>query len=406
MIRSSVISVKVCIISNFETKAATKFDRSPFLSMRSKKRIIIASVLKPTADSRMLYKFGFSLRETSKYDVYILGFSEKKYRKINKIHLYSLFSKTRKHPSRILAPVRLIRLLLKIKPHLVILTTYELIPAVIFAKLFFKFKLIYDIRENYSLNVLSNQTLPRGVQGFAARWIRWWEKMVDPYVHHYLFAEQCYQDEFPQLSNGTVVENKYNGAPLIGTAFSFDINKTIHFVLAGTLTPVYGIAEGMNWFIQFNAYFPTQTLHVIGHCPMKSYRQELEAIAKDIPQINLELSETPIPFARIQEAIAGADCWLMPYQLLPSIATKMPTKLYEGIACRKVVLITKNPVWEALLTTNSAGQSIAFKKDKWTKAEMESLYRDIFYTSSQDETVCWSTEVPKLLFVIETLLPE
>lgn len=374
--------------------------------MRSKKRIIIASVLKPSTDSRMLYKFGFSLRETTKYEVYILGFSEKKYRKINSIHLYPLFSKTRKHPSRALAPIRLIRFIFKTKPHLVILTTYELIPAVIFARIFFKFKIIYDIQENYSLNVLSNKTLPKGFRHIAAGWIRWWEKKADPIVDHYFFAEQCYRDEFPQLLNGTVLENKFNGTPLIVQPFSLGRKRPIRFILAGTLTPVYGIAEGMNWFIQFNTYFPNQTLSVIGHCPIESYRQELEAMAKDNPQINLELSDTPIPFARIQEVIAEADCWLMPYQLLPSIAAKIPTKLYEAIACGKVVLITKNPVWEVLLNTYSAGQSIVFNKSKWTKAEMESLYLDTFYTTRQDETVCWSTEAPKLLSVIEILLQE
>ncbi|HSI78814.1 MAG TPA: hypothetical protein VK957_23170 [Lunatimonas sp.] len=372
--------------------------------MRDKKRIIIASVLKPTEDSRMLYKFGFSLRETNKYEVYILGFSEKKYRKINNIRLYSRLSKSRSHPSRVLAPLRLIRHIFKIKPDVVILTTYELAPAVIFTKRFLKFKLIYDIQENFSLNVLSNETLPKGLQRLAVGWIRSWERRVDPYVDNYLFAEQCYQEEFPHVSKATVVENKYNGPSLHGDPISFDPEDTIHFILAGTLTEVYGIAEGMKWFIQFNTHFPPQTLHVIGHCPMKLYRKNLEAIAKGIPQINLELSDTPLPFERIQEAISKADCWLMPYQLLPSIAPKMPTKLYEGIARRKVVLITKNPVWDKLVLTHSAGLSIDFHKGAWTKSEMESLYGHTFYTAKPDGAVRWSGEASKLLTVIESLI--
>ena len=372
--------------------------------MRGKKRIIIASVLKPTRDSRMLFKFGFSLRETNKYKVYILGFSEKKYSKINNIHLYSLFSKTRTHPSRILAPFRLVGRILKIKPDIVILTTYELIPAIIFVRLFLKFKLIYDIQENFSLNVLCNQTLPGGLKQGAAGWIRWWETRIHPLVDHYLLAEQCYKDEFPQLSKFTVVENKYNGTSIQGSSISFSPERPIHFILAGTITPVFGIVEGMKWFVQFNTHFPQQTLHVLGHCPMKAYCETLEGIAKDIPHIKLELSENPIPFARIQEAISKADCWLMPYQLLPSIATKMPTKLYEGIARRKVVQISKNPIWEPLLSKHSAGQSIDFQKGVWNKAEMESLYLHTFYTKNPGETVLWSSEAPKLLTVIESLL--
>lgn len=353
----------------------------------------------------MLHKFGISLRETNKYEVYVLGFSKKKYGKINNIHLFSIFSKFRTHPSRILAPLRLVRHIFKIKPDLVIITTYELVPAVIFAKPYFKFKLVYDLQENFSFNVLSNQTLPIRVQLFAAGWIRWWEKRVDPYVDHYLFAEHCYLNEFPHLSNATVVENKYNGAIMAQEdSISFGRERTIHFVLAGTLTQVYGITEGLNWFIKFNTHFPHQTLHVIGHCPLKQYRQKLEAIAEGIPQIKLELSDTPIPFDRIQEAINKANCWLMPYQLTPSIATKMPTKLYEGIAQRKVVLITKNPVWESMLARHSAGLSIDFNKEAWTKSEMESLYTHIFFTSQPDVSVHWPEEARKLLSVVESLI--
>jgi len=372
--------------------------------MPDKKRIIIASVLKPTEDSRMLFKFGFSLRETNKYEVYILGFSEKKYRKINSIRLHSLFSKGRTHPSRILAPLRLIKHIFKIKPDLIILTTYELIPAVLLTSLFLKFKLIYDIQENFSLNVLTNDTLPKTFQHVAAEWIRWWEKQVHPYVDHYLMAEQCYRNEFPQLSSVTVVENKYHDTAVRGNPFSFSPKQPIRFILAGTITPVYGILEGMKWFIQYNTHYPQQSLHIIGHCPLKSYKEKLEAMAKDIPEIRLELSETPIPFAEIHQAISKAECWLMPYQLLPSIATKMPTKLYEGIARRKVILITENPIWESLLINYSAGKSIDFQKATWAKAEMESLYRQAFYTEVPDEAVLWSSEAPKLLAVIESLL--
>ncbi|WP_158860346.1 glycosyltransferase family protein [Lunatibacter salilacus] len=372
--------------------------------MRDKKRIIIASVLKPTEDSRMLYKFGFSLRETNKYEVYILGFSEKKYRKINNIHLYSLHSKPRTHPSRVLAPLRLVRYIFKIKPDVVILTTYELAPAVIFANRFLKFKLIYDIQENFSLNVLSNATLPTGLQRLAAGWIRWWERRIDPYVDHYLLAEDCYREEFPQLSNVTAVENKYSGPILHGDPVSFYPEGTIRFILAGTLTEVYGIMEGMKWFMGFNIHFPNQALHVIGHCPMKTYRQKLEELANGIPQINLELSNTPIPFERMQDAISKADCWLMPYQLIPSIATKMPTKLYESIARRKVVLITKNPVWEKLVLTHSAGLCIDFHKGAWTKSEMESLYRHTYFTAVQNGDIYWSEEAEKLLSVVESLI--
>lgn len=372
--------------------------------MRDKKRIFIASVLKPTEDSRMFYKFGISLRETNKYEVYILGFSTKKNGKSKNIALYSLFSKNRTNPSRIFASFRLFGHLLKIKPDLVIITTYELIPAVLIGKWFFNFKLIYDIQENYSLNVLFNKTLPNGVNELAASWIKWWEKCAHPYIAHYLFAEQCYHHEFPHLSNATVVENKYSGTLKTGSPISFSSERTIRFLLAGTLTPVFGIAEGMKWFIEFERFFPLQTLHVIGHCPLNHYRKTLETIAKDHPRIAMQLSESPLPFKDLKSAISNADCWLMPYQNLPSLTSKIPTKLYEAIAQRKVAIISTNKTWESIVSRQTAGISVDFQQKEWSKREMEVLYQHHFFTAVADTNMLWSAEAPKLLSIVDSLL--
>ena len=372
--------------------------------MCDKKRIFIASVLKPTEDSRMYFKFGLSLRETNKYEVYILGFSRKKTGKNQHVHLYSLFSKNRIHPSRLFAPFRLILHLFEKKPAIVILTTYELIPALLISRCFLHFKLIYDVQENYSLNVLSNQTLPPGIRQLAASWIRWWEKRIHPYIDHYLFAEQCYQAEFPHITNYAVVENKFSGMLKTGSPISFSGEKPIRFILAGTLTPVFGIANGMKWFIQFEKYFPNQTLHVIGHCPLNHYRETLEHIAKDHPQISLDLSDNPLPYENIQSAISHASCWLMPYHNLPTLAAKIPTKLYEGIAQRKVVLISTNRGWESILERHTAGIPVDFHKASWSKVEMEKVYQRQFYTALPEAFVLWSTEAHKLLAVVDTLL--
>nr|MBI1228547.1 hypothetical protein [Cytophagales bacterium] len=379
---------------------------SPDKPPREKKRIFIASVLKPTEDSRSFYKFGLSLRETNKYDVYILGFSKKIKAKKNNILLLSLFSKNRTHLSRIAAPFKLIRHIFNEKPDLIILTTYELAPAILFCKRFLTFKLIYDVQENYSLNVLTNKTLPGWLGRIAARWIRGWESRLDPHVDQYLFAEQCYQQEFPHISRYTVVENKYSGNVTSGPSLRFTPQKPIQFILAGTLTPTYGIVEGIRWFIAFDNTFPGQGLLVIGHCPLSDYRNTLEQAAAGHPRIALKVDSFPLPFEEISLAVAKADCWLMPYQPLPSLTAKIPTKLYESIAQRKVVVLPPNPTWMPIVGTYNAGIAVDFFQDTFSKEELSELYRNTFFTNTAGSGVFWSSEAPKLLAVVDSLLSE
>ena len=379
---------------------------SPNEPPRGKKRIFIASVLKPTEDSRSFYKFGLSLRETNKYDVYILGFSKKIKAKKNNILLLSLFSKNRTHLSRIAAPLKLIRHILTEKPELVIITTYELAPAILFCKRFLSFKLIYDVQENYSLNVLTNQTLPRWLGKIAARWIRWWEAQLHPQVDHYFFAEQCYQHEFPHISRFTVVENKYSGDLTSGPSLRFTPQKPVQFILAGTLTPAYGIVEGINWFTAFDNHYIGQKLLIIGYCPLSDYRKTLEKAAAGHPRITLKVDSVPLPFEEISSAVAQADCWLMPYQTLPSLTAKIPTKLYEAIALRKVVLLPGNPNWIPILETYHAGLAVDFLQGSFSKEELSALYRNSFFSQPVGSGVFWSSEVPKLLAVVESLFSE
>ena len=127
--------------------------------MRKKIPIILASILKPVNDSRMLFKLGFSLCETNKYHLNIIGFSSKKKPKIKNIHFIDIFSKKRTHPYRLLVPFKFFFHLVRIKPRMVVVGTYELLPVAVLGKWLLSYRLLYDVQENYLWNLEYNQTL-------------------------------------------------------------------------------------------------------------------------------------------------------------------------------------------------------------------------------------------------------
>ena len=360
--------------------------------MPQKIPIIFASVLKPVDDSRVLYKLGFSIRETNKYDLNIIGFSTKKTPKVKNIRLIEIFSGPRTHISRLFVPFRFLQQLFKIKPGIVIVTTYELLPMATIGKWMLGYRLIYDVQENYSKNISSNQTLPFLVRNLAILLVKTAEKFSQPAIDHYIFAEKYYAKEMPAINNYTIVENKASIPPITKGSFRITNANAVHFIISGTITPVYGVLEAIKWFLKLQEQLPHAKLTIVGHCPMESFSNELLTRYQSKAGVNLFLSSSPLPAVFIQEKIDQADVLLLPYHLLPSIKDKVPTKLYEGIAHQKVILITDNPVWKEIVDKYPAGMCVDFLAIENAFMVWKTLLSIDFYRFLPDENVDWSIE--------------
>lgn len=373
--------------------------------MAESKKIILASVLKPVDEPRMFHKLGLSLRETNKYHLYILGFPAKKPSNFPEITFKTLFSGKRTSLSRLLAGPRLIWNIWKLKPALVIVTTYELLPALCVAKWMRPFKAVYDVQEDYALNILHNQTLPRLFQRPIHGLIKFIERLGDHCVDWYLLAENCYLKGRQMGPNHTVLENKYEGSVQALGPVNLNRSAGIHFIISGTLTEVYGVESAMRWFQVLVLSEPQHRLTVIGHCPLDAYQKRLQELQANCPQIQLTTSSDPLPAEAIGLANEAAQVWLMPYQPIPSIVDKMPTKLYEALARGLPVLITPNKPWELLLDRYHAGLPVDFRRLDLLPECMHRLSNTLFYTTLPGAEITWESERARFLEVIEHLLP-
>src|SRR5690606_24420162 len=142
--------------------------------------------------------------------------------------------------------------------------------------------------------------------------------------------------------NYTVLENKYAGPP---PAVRKPLSPHPEFIISGTITPVYGIEKAIYWFLALQKHYPQARLHIVGHVPLYDFQKKLEQLTAISANIRLNISPNPISYNIILEAVQQADVVLMPYETLDSIRHKVPSKLYEGIALHKPILISKNPSW-------------------------------------------------------------
>ncbi|AGA79766.1 glycosyltransferase [Echinicola vietnamensis] len=368
-----------------------------------KTKIVIASVLKPLTDSRAFYKLAISLRETNKYHINIIGFLEKNPPNSENIEFTSIYRKSRLHPARVLVPFNFFSKLLRIRPQLVIVTTYELLVPAILLKPFLRFKVIYDLQENYAKNIIHNQTMPSLFRKTAAAYVRFVENSCHPSIDHYFMAERSYPQEFPHITNYTILENKYSGEVHSTTPFSLS-NDRLRLTMTGTLTEVYGIEDGIHWFKVIHKHFPSFRLHLIGHFPIADFRKRIEALGKDCPGIKLELHDRPVAQSTIYEALAATDILLLPYRQLPSIMHKFPTKIYEALAKGIPVITTENPQWKAMLASYPAGITLDFTQPENSLTTLRDFLTWGLFRNSVGPEIRWESEQPKLLNIVEKLM--
>ena len=367
-------------------------------------KIVIASVLKPLKDSRAYYKFGLSLRETNKYKVNIIGFSSKNEPQEGNIRFHPLFGKGRKSPKRLLAGLKFFWRLIDIRPKLVIITTYELLPFAALAKKILGFSLIYDIQENYVMNLGNNPGLSGWKKSLLAFFIEKTERLFMPAVDHFLLAEKSYLKEFILPGPSTVFENTYleNINKTVKTNLSD--NSELRFLISGTITEVYGIKDALEWFLEILKTFPSAKLHIIGHCTLPDFGEKLRILSDGHHEINLEIEHQPIAYPRILESYKKADIILLPYHQLPSIQHKIPSKMFEAMALGKPILYSPNPFWTNLTVENNSGFPMDFKDLKNASENLMAVLKNDFFISQIPASASWKFHEKRFLNLVQSLL--
>ncbi len=149
-------------------------------------KLVIASILKPVDDTRMYEKFAKTLVQTKKYEINIIGFWSKKSPAISNIIQHPIFKFKRLSIRRWFASILYYRVLIKLKPAILIVTTHELLPASIVYKAFYPSRVIYDVRENYYRNIKYLNTYPAIVKDLLAIWVRCKETLAARFIDHFI----------------------------------------------------------------------------------------------------------------------------------------------------------------------------------------------------------------------------
>lgn len=365
-----------------------------------KKVAVIASILKPVDDTRLFEKLGLSISQTNKYQVNIIGFGTKKLDPHPGIRFHTLFSKTRRHPSRLWAPWKFLRMIWKLQPHLLIVSTPELLlPAVIY-KILKRRTLWYDLQENYRRNIRHQTVYPTLLKPLLATWVLVMERLAKPFVDHYLLAEQGYLKEMdlPQ-KKCTILENKFR--PLAPAPIKGDPAVT-KFIYSGTVAREFGILQAVRLVGDLYRMGHPVQLVVAGHIPQAGLRKELQELQRGDAGAFMQImaGAQPLSHTLITEQLQQADFGLLAHQPNPSNQNCIPTRIYEFLGLGIPFLLQQHPLWEAVANPYQAALVIDFNACDAGKI-WESLHSKAFYTRKPGPEVFWSSEQEKLWSLLD-----
>ena len=366
-----------------------------------KRRIVLASILKPVDDTRMLEKIGGTLSNVNDYEIFVIGYpsngTPKAHQIITQLPLKSF---ERISLGRLLAPWLVMKLIYKVKPELLIVNTHELLIVSILNRIFFGTRIIYDIRENYWRNIVHTKAFHAPFRPLLAAWVRLKEKLTAPFFHGFFLAEKAYEKELSFLRNRQVIlENKM----VVPTGFQRSVSHgKIGLLFSGTLAESTGIFQAIDLAKKLHQVDSKIELKIIGYCALPSTLSEIKKEISGLPFIALVGGDRLVPHPEILEAIASSDFGIICYPPSYHIENRIPTKLYEYLSCRLPIILQKQESWVEICKPYQAALTVDFRNIQPT--ELLDMMTSTKFYSLDPVNVTWSSEEPRLLKKVRDIL--
>ena len=382
--------------------------------------VFLASVLKPVDDPRMRGKFAETLAERPLVRVHIAGQASANSGTAAaplqpQIHQHAIFQGARLSWGRLAAQGHYWQLLQQLRPALVVVHAPELLPlTLLWQALGRRRRFLYDIRENYALNVRTQQVyqgLTRRALAAGLRWIEAWAARRSVGV---ILAEASYADELPFLpataGRVVVLENKYQpaGTEIIRAAPRQlpPAGQPIRLLYSGTISVLNGVWEAISLTETLHHAWPGGArLTIMGFCQQPELLQQLRAeVARHPDWLTLAGGQELVPHTQIVAEITRSHLGLLPYQPHPSTERCRPTKLFEYLAHGLPIIASPNPLWAELLHRYGAGLAFDFAAPTDGTALVAQLQRRTFYPAGIPGEALWASEGKKLWHLLDTVI--
>ena len=364
------------------------------MSNEIKRRVLLASVLKPVDDTRMFEKIGATLADEG-YEVFIIGYPSNNQAVARGITILPLPGFNRISFKRLLIPWVIFRKINQVKPETVIINTPELLFVTVLNAWLNRRKVVYDVLENYYRTIRFTNTYPRIMRTFLAGIVRSTEVIFSRFVNQFLLAEQGYAAELKFVRQPLIVENKLPRkiAEQYGTSKH---GPRYNLLFSGTLAPTTGVFEAIQLAKNFHKFDAQYTLTIIGYAALPEVEQRILLEIDGLDFIKLIGGNKLVAHSKILEAVSRAGTGIIIYPSNPATESSIPTKLYEYLALHLPIVISHNEPSHELVNNYHAG--VVFNRD--VAAVHQALNSDTF-TFDCEDSIYWDSQTGALLAALK-----
>jgi glycosyltransferase involved in cell wall biosynthesis len=332
------------------------------------------------------------------------------------VHQHGIFQGSRLSWGRVAAQWRYWRLLRRVAPAVVVVHAPELLPLTLLWRALGQGRtFLYDIRENYALNVATQRVYSGLTRRWLAAGLRWVEGLAAQRAAGLLLAEKSYAEELPFLHKlpahrVVVLENKYQPAPEETLPAQppgpLLASTPLRLLYSGTISELNGVWEAVALAAQLREAWPAGAqLTIVGFCQQPALLERLRQVASQHQAwLTLIGGAEPVPHARIVAEIKRSHIGLLPYRPHPSTERCRPTKLFEYLAHGLPIIASPNPLWQALIVAHGAGLALDFALPVDGPALAAHLRGANFYPNGMPTDVLWAEEGKKLWLLLDSLV--
>lgn len=372
--------------------------------------ILLASVLKPLDDPRMFGKFGCTLAARPGAAVHVAGRQAPPPADAPaNLHTHALLAGSRLSWARLGAQRCYWQLIGRLRPDIIIVHAPELLPLTLLWRALGRGRqFLYDVRENYALNIRTQAVYPQWLRGLLAGAVRALETWAARQAAGLVLAERSYADELPfaRPERTVVLENKYQPQPgeeLPATARPLPApGEPLRLLYSGTISELNGVFDAVVFAQQLRPYCPSVQLTIIGFCQQPEVLARLHQLVAADAGLTLVGGAQLVAHARIVAEIQRSHVGLLPYRPHPSTWRCVPTKLYEYLAHGLPVLVPLNPLWLAAVQRHQAGLAVDFAAPD-AAAVAETLRTTAWYPRGSPAEALWASEATKLNALMDSL---
>ncbi|MCB9232561.1 MAG: glycosyltransferase [Bacteroidia bacterium] len=364
------------------------------------------TVLNPAVHSRIFFKEALTLKGAG-FAVSIIGQSPDPMESSQKgVRIIPLKPFSRLSARRFFSvPWQILRLALRERARIYVLHTPELLWLTFWLKLLNRAKIVYDVHEDYYLNIRHAGYYPAIFRSLLAPMVKLWERFWMPFLDGVVYAEACFDLGKTARKKSVLAANKFNSqVPAI------ILPNVPRLLFSGTIAANWGIWEALELWKKLNASRMVD-LTVAGHTHDKELLDKIQQfVAQNGLKARFRLlgGQEYLPHETLLQEIAGCTLGLAFYQLRENLRERIPTKFYEFMALQKPLLFTQNPPWNALNERLGFGKAISLPISEETVAEIGEILKNptaYFYPKTiPPAEYSWQEEGRKLVTFMQNLI--